>query len=315
MIPAPGNFLPTLTAPARVVGGWGFAPVRATLLATVLATVLTTVLALPWVAQAQLSDNAPISTEGTDFVRPEVPPPASPKKPSPPRPPQTLPPVQPIVPAAIIPAPRPAPPPRFPSVVFLLDTSDSMLSRVPGRETTQLDEAKAALIQVVKGMSRETQVQLWAFNNRRYPVAVQGLPAGSFMPIGQPGLRDALVSKIRAIRTGGGTNLYQAVTQTLDIFAAPADQPLYRSGQRFPVLVVISDGEDSRKTGHDLNAVLAAARKFPLVTINTIGFHVSGRDKWFKQLCRISTRPTGCATADNPRRLQAILEGFYRPRR
>lgn len=264
---------------------------------------------------AQLSDNAPVSTEGTDFVRPDVPaPPVKPRRPRQPLQPRVLPPIEPVVPAAVQTQPRPAPPAKFPSVVILLDTSDSMLNKVAGRDRTQLEEAKAALIQVVQGMSRETQVQLWVFNNRRFPVVVAGVAPGSFMPIGRPGLRKKLITKIRAIRSAGGTNLYQAITRTLDIFAAPADQPLYRSGQRFPVLVVISDGEDSGKTGHSLQSVLAVARNFPLVTINTIGFHISGRDKWFKQLCRISTRRDGCATAGNQARLQTILESFYRPR-
>ena len=308
MIAAPNVIFQKFALSGRILRGCGI--VRACGLAVMLAAGLV----LYSLAQAQLSDNATISTEGTQFVKPDAPEPPPPPKP--PEPPVVLPPVQPIVPAVLRPQPKPkaAPPPKFPSVVFLLDTSDSMLNKVPGREGTQLDEAKAALIQVVKGMSRESQVQLWAFNNRRYPVVVPGVPPGSFTSIGQPGLRERLADKISAIRTDGGTNLYQAVIQTLDIFAAPEDQPLYRSGQRFPVLVIISDGEDSRKTSHSLNSVLAAAKKFPLVTINTIGFHVSGRGKWFEQLCRISTRPTGCATADNQARLQAILESFYKPR-
>lgn len=273
------------------------------------------VLLLPaWkTASAQLTDDSTISTEGTQFVTPEQPVP--PPLPLPPEPPRAARPAPPTVPAVARPAPRQAPPSRFPSVVFLLDTSDSMLNKVPGRDGTQLDEAKAALIQVVRGMSRETQVQLWTFNTRRYPLVVPGVSPGAFTSIGQPGLRERLTRKVAAIRTGGGTNLYQAIIQSLEIFAAPADQALYRSGRRFPVLVVISDGEDGGKTGHTVDAVLAAVKRFPLVTINTIGFHVSGKDKWFKQLCRISTRPDGCATAGNQARLQAILESFYRPRR
>jgi hypothetical protein len=264
-------------------------------------------------ASAQLTDQSTISTEGTQFVTPEQPTP--PPLPLPPEQPRAARPVPPTVPAVVRPAPRRAPPAKFPSVLFLLDTSDSMLNKVPGRDGTQLDEAKAALIQVVRGMSRETQVQLWTFNTRRFPLVVPGVAPGAFTSIGKPGLRERLTRKIAAIRTAGGTNLYQAIIKSLEIFAAPADQALYRSGRRFPVLVVISDGEDAGKTGHSVDAVLAAAKRFPLVTINTIGFHISGKDKWSKQLCRISTRPDGCATAGNQARLQAILESFYRPRR
>ncbi len=198
-------------------------------------------------------------------------------------------------------------------MVILLDSSDSMLNPVPGTGHTRLDEAKAALTQVVRGMSRDTRVQLWTFNTRLKPVSIGGGPPGRFIQVGRPGMRERLVGKIGGIRTAGGTNLYKSIIRTLDIFAAPADQPLYRSGQRFPVLVLISDGEDGGKTGHNLEAVLAAKGRFPLVTINTIGFHVSGEDKWFRALCQIATRPSGCASAENLSQLKAILEGFYRP--
>lgn len=261
-------------------------------------------------AAAQVTQDTRISTQGTQFVRPEPP-----KPPEPPTPPSLPPierpqlaPAQPQ-PAAVQPPPAAAPP-RYPSVVFLLDTSDSMLNQEAGKSHTRLEEAKGALARVVRNMSRETRVQMWTFDSRLKPLEVPGLPRGTFIAVGRPGLRDQLLRKISNIRTGGGTNLYQAVIKALDIFAAPEDQPAYRSGQRFPVLVVISDGEDGGKTGHTLDSVLAARRKFPLVTINTIGFHVAGAEKWFRELCRLATNPMGCATADNPERLQAILESF-----
>ncbi|MCZ6842621.1 MAG: VWA domain-containing protein [SAR324 cluster bacterium] len=261
---------------------------------------------------AQLRDESTISTEGTQFVKPEPPP--RPAPPVPPARPRTAAPRAPEPPVVKRPPRRAAPPPRYPSVVFLLDTSDSMLNKVPGKGTTRLDEAKFALSRVVQSMSRVTRMQLWTFNTRRKPVTIGGAPPGSFIAVGRPGLREQLARKIQGIRTAGGTNLYQAIIRTLDIFGAPADQPLYRSGQRFPVLVVISDGEDGGKTGHTLESVLAARRRYPLVTINTIGFHISGDEKSYQRLCRISTNPQGCATADNQQQLQKILESFYQPR-
>ncbi len=272
-------------------------------------------LLVPGHLQAQLSEEGVFSTQGTQFVKPKKPLP--PKPPEPPAAPELPKIEQPeVAPVAAAPPPRPAaPPPKYPSVVILLDASDSMLNPVPGQGRHRLDEAKAALVQVVRGMSAETRVQLWIFNTRIYPVAIDKGSARSFIPIGRPGLRRRLIEKIGAIRTGGGTNLYKAIITTLKIFADPADQPLYRSGQRFPVLVVISDGEDSRKTGHSLDAVLAARKRYPLVTINTVGFHIEGEDRWFRELCRIATSPQGCATAGNPGQLQAILESFYKPRR
>lgn len=266
-------------------------------------------------ALAQLAQDAPVSTEGTQFVRPAPPPrPTAPVPPAvrPPAPPP--PPAPPTPPPQAATAPEPAgPPPRFPSVVILLDTSDSMLDKSPGKEISHLDEARNAIAEVVRGMSAETRVQVWHFNSRMFPVQVGGARPGTFVPVGETKQRDALISKLRGIRTAGPTNLYEALVKALDLFSVPADQPLYLSGQRFPVLVVVSDGEDSGTSRVKLEHVQAAKRDHPLVTINAIGFTVAKDDVWFKTLCQIATRPEGCATADDQAQLHSILESFYRP--
>ena len=263
----------------------------------------------------QMTGEGVISTQGTQFFQedPEPPPPQpKPKQETP----VALPPVQAPerAPQPPPPVPRQVRPNKFPSVVVLLDASDSMLNRIPGGETTRLEEAKEALIDVVSGMSNDTRVQMWLFNTRLVPVAIRPGTARSFIPVGERGSRQQLIRQIKAIRTGGGTNLYRSIIQTLKIFSAPEDQAAYRSGERFPVLVIISDGEDAMKTGHTLDAVLAARRRYPLVTINAIGFHVSGEKSWTEKLCQIATTPEGCATADDRNQLLKILESFYKSR-
>ncbi len=274
--------------------------------------------ALLWPASdalAQLSQDAPISTEGTQFVTP--PPPPRPTAPVPPAvrpPPPPPPPAPPPPPPQAAPAPAPeGPPPRYPSVVILLDTSDSMLDKSPGKELSHLDEARNAIAEVIRGMSAETRVQVWHFNSRMYPVQVGDARPGTFVPVGETKQRDALIAKLRGIRTAGPTMLYESLVKALDLFSAPADQPLYRSGQRFPVLVVVSDGEDSGTSRVKLEHVQTAKRDHPLVTINAIGFTVAKDNVWFKTLCQIATRPEGCATADDQAQLHSILESFYRP--
>ncbi|MCH7478623.1 MAG: VWA domain-containing protein [SAR324 cluster bacterium] len=266
--------------------------------------------ALLWGAQetsAQLSQGNTITTQGTQFVRPE-----EPAKPPPPRPPPVRPRVAPAPPARTAIRSQPAPPPRYPSVVFLVDTSDSMLNQSGGGRT-RLAEAKSALIQVIRGMSPETRVQLWVFNTQVKPLSIDGRGAGGFLKVGDAQKRERLIRRIGAIRTAGGTNLYAAIIRVLALFGVPGDQALYRSGQRFPVLVVVSDGEDGGKTRDSLESVLAEREKYPLVAVNTIGFHVSGEEQGFRVLCRIATRPDGCAAANDRDRLRSLLEGFYRP--
>ncbi len=267
---------------------------------------------------AQLADDPRVSTQGTQFVAPPTPPtPPRPPEPAavpgpqqPPAPPVA--PIQPPQPAAVDP-PKAGPPPRYPSVVILLDVSDSMMNKSPGKEVTHLDEAKNAISAVISGMSPETRVQVWVFSTHMGQVLVKGGRARAFTPVGDAAQRDQLIDKIREIRTGGGTNLYQSAITALEIFADPRDQAAYRTGQRFPVLVIVSDGEDWGKSGNTLKQVKDAERSLPLVTVNAIGFTVAKDEPWFGTLCKLATRPAGCATADDQAQLSTMLESFYRP--
>lgn len=263
----------------------------------------------PAAAWAQLSDQDTTSTRGTQFIgRPRVK-----KTPAAEKPPEKKP-DKPIPVAVVAPIPKKIPPPpKFPSVVFLMDTSDSMLNRSEDRRSTRIKEAKDALIRVLGDMSAETRVQLWTFSREMKPVLVKGVPKGRFIPIGRRNYRKQLIDRVRALRTSGGTNLFRSVVKALAFFDNPRDQALYRSGRRFPVLVVVSDGEDGGKTRQTMRTVKKEKKKRPLVTINTIGFSISKKEGWFQELCLIATQPTGCATAGNGAELQKLLESFYHP--
>jgi Mg-chelatase subunit ChlD len=200
-------------------------------------------------------------------------------------------------------------------VVFLVDTSDSMLNRPAPARPTRLEEAKGALIQVLRKMTPEAQVQVWSFNTRMVPVPVDGVREGRFIVIGKGNHREQLIEQVRSLRTAGGTNLYSSVVKALAFFAEPRDQALYRAGRRYPVLVVVSDGEDGGKTQETLKTVQEEKGRHPLVTVNTIGFALDREQQWFEVLCRIASRPEGCATADDGAQLQTMLESFYRPLR
>ncbi|MDH4121705.1 MAG: VWA domain-containing protein [Deltaproteobacteria bacterium] len=255
-----------------------------------------------------------VNEEGTQFVR-EAPPTAQPNPPAP----------RPTVPAAAAAArpPQPALPPEpYPTVVLLVDTSDSMLNEIPGRGRTRLDEAMEALRGVEQDMKPETRLQLWSFNSILSPHPLEGGEGGGgegssqgFVTLGKKNspVRANFRARLKGLRTAAGTNLYMAVVKTLDIFNNPADVPLYKSGERFPVLVVVSDGEDWGQSPYTLAAVEAARRKVPWVTIHIIGFYVSPNDPQYAALCKIATHPEGCAAAENPQQLAAILASFYRP--
>lgn len=275
----------------------------------------------PMAAQGQRSDEPP--GPGTQFVRPPrreapaapaetLPPPAppeSPAQPAPPKAPETPPAPPPAPPAAAV----DKAPSRFPTVFLLLDASDSMLNKDGPSGRTHLDEAKGALVQMLREMTAETRVQLWSFNSRMWPVPVGNLPPGRFASLETPGMREELIAEVRNIRAMGGTNLYAAVAKALGYFSEPAQQALYRSGERFPVLVIVSDGEDSGRTRENLESVMDAKAQHPLVNITTIGFRVPGESAWAAKLCRIASSPKGCATAGDAQRLEALLKTFYKP--
>ena len=259
---------------------------------------------------AQLSDDATTSTEGTQFIREQETdtPPVEEIKPDEKKP---------EVPAAIKKEVTEKPvvtnPPRYPTVVFLVDTSDSMLNRLPGAKGSRLDEAKAALIRVLQGMPAKSRVQLWTFNRSMEPILIDRVKKGRFILIGKKGHRQALIDQVRKLRTSGGTNLYQSIVKAMRNFSARRDQRFYRLGIRYPVLVVVSDGEDGGKTRETLKTVQKTKEKFPLVTINTIGFKISRSNQWFQVLCQIATSKEGCAIAGNEGQLVQMLEGFSRP--
>jgi uncharacterized protein YegL len=264
-------------------------------------------------AWAQGLEQGVIVEEGTQFVRPEPqppqPPPPQPQQPGAPAPAPAA-----IQPGPEAPPPPTAPPPRFPQVVFLLDISDSMLNPAPSRKGTLLDAAKAAMKSVIAGMPEEARLQIWTFATGLNKLRLPGETRGGFVPVGpaESAIRRRIVQEVDAIKTAGGTNLYRAITKTLDLFGAPQDQAAYRSGQRFPVLVVISDGEDWGKSQETFDTVQSAKGKYPLVTINTIGFNIAENDRWYAQLCKLATPSGRCATAGDEERLRAILESFYR---
>jgi hypothetical protein len=273
------------------------------------AQVLAVALAVALPAAAQNLDQGVIIQQGTQFVQPPAEAPQTPQQ-------QRAEPPAPVAPtpAVVQPPPPPPPPARYPQVVFLLDTSDSMLNPAPNRKGTNLDAAKAALKRVIAGMPEEARMQLWTFATGLSRLRLPGETRGGFAPVGavDSPMRKQIAAEVDAIKTAGGTNLYAAMIKTLELFGLPQDQAAYRSGLRFPVLVVISDGEDWGKSRDSFDAVQSAKAKYPLVTINAIGFSVPENDTWFPQLCKLATASGRCATAGDQDRLQAILESFYR---
>lgn len=270
-------------------------------------------------AMAQVFDAPRTAEGGTQFVD-EEPPPApkpAPARPAAPIPPTPVPATPEAPPIAQRRPPQPPPVPlRYPTVVFLLDTSDSMLNEIPGTNgQTKIGQARSALEGVIGHMGKEARLQLWYFNAVVMPVTLDGAKPKGFVELGgaDSSVRKQLHSSLAKLETAPGTNLYQAVIKALDVFSDPADLPLYRQGMRYPVLVVISDGEDWGKSGVTLQQVEAAKKSHPWVTLTTIGFLIAKDDPWLKSLCQIASSPQGCATAENDNQLTSILETFYKP--
>ena len=136
---------------------------------------------------AQVLDQGVITEQGTQFITEPEPPrqPAEPAESDPQPEPRPAPRAETPPP----PPPPPAPPPRYPAVVFLLDTSDSMLNRAANGRTTLLAEAKAAMKRVVAGMSDQTRAQVWIFNTRMNKLKMRRETRSGFVRIGAPGSR------------------------------------------------------------------------------------------------------------------------------
>ena len=261
---------------------------------------------LPGMLYAQGTNFFRVPKKQPPVQREEAPlPPSTPVRP-PPKPKLTPPP----------PAPKPPPADRSVSdVIFLLDTSGSMDAFLPGQKQSKLKSAQEALDFFAQNMLQGTRFQLWSFNARltQHPNS----PAAKskqiiFEEIGPSNsvVRKHLQQQIAGLGTRGGTNLYQAIFEALQYFRSPSYQVPEVNVKRFPVVLLLADGQDDGYSAINRTQVLQKREQVEEVKIKVIGFGITPDSETHRQLCELARPVVDCLMTSSPTELQTLIRSF-----
>ena len=259
-----------------------------------------------------------LDAQGTNFFRvPKKQPPVQKEEAPPPPPTPVRPPPKPK-PTPPPPAPKPPPADRSVSdVIFLLDTSGSMDAFLPGQKQSKLKSAQEALDFFAQNMLQGTRFQLWSFNARlrQHPNS----PAAKskqiiFEEIGPSGsiVRKHLQQQIAGLETRGGTNLYQAIFEALRYFRSPSYQVPEVNVKRFPVVVLLADGQDDGYSAINRTQVLQKRKQVEEVEVKVIGFGVTPNSETHRQLCELARPAADCLVTSSSTELQTLIRSFTR---
>ena len=259
-----------------------------------------------------------LDAQGTNFFRvPKKQPPVQKEEAPPPPPTPVRPPPKPK-PTHPPPAPKPTPVDRSVSdVIFLLDTSGSMDAFLPGQKQSKLKSAQEALDFFAQNMLQGTRFQLWSFNARltqhpNSPVAKSKQII--FEEIGHSGsvVRKHLQQQIAGLETRGGTNLYQAIFEALRYFRSPSYQVPEANVKRFPVVVLLADGQDDGYSAINRTQVLQKRKQVEEVEVKVIGFGITPNSETHRQLCELARPVADCLVTSSPTELRTLIRSFTR---
>ena len=259
-----------------------------------------------------------LDAQGTNFFRVPKKQPLVQKEEAPPPPPTPVRPPPKPKPTPPPPAPKPPPADRSVSdVIFLLDTSGSMDAFLPGQKQSKPKSAQVALDFFAQNMLQGTRFQLWSFNARltQHPNS----PAAKskqiiFEEIGPSGsvVRKHLQQQIAGLETRGGTNLYQAIFEALRYFRSPSYQVPEANVKRFPVVVLLADGQDDGYSAINRTQVLQKRKQVEEVEVKVIGFGVTPNSETHRQLCELARPVADCLVTSSPTELQTLIRSFTR---
>ncbi len=175
-------------------------------------------------------------------------------------------------------------------VMLLIDVSGSMLSE------SKIDQAREASLAFLTGMETNNRVGLTLFNHqidRRVPL--DNLETAN----------EQLTSHIRSMRADGGTEMYRAITETVEFFSLRADE----GDNRIRAIVLLSDGGDTGNTGYTLNDAVRALEATrgdlnPIILIPV----AYGSDADINALNALARASNTRVQSGDPRSILAVLE-------
>ncbi|MBF0237593.1 MAG: VWA domain-containing protein [SAR324 cluster bacterium] len=233
-----------------------------------------------------------------------------------------------------VPEPKPVPPEPKPEpvkpvipehisvsdVIFLMDVSGSMDAAIENQPQSKMESAQAALSYFAENMKEGTRFQLWTYSATltQHPnsKAVQERNPGKtvFEPIGpfHSSARQHVGALIKHLKTEGGTNLYHALYEAIRYFQSSSSEQVDSAGDRYKVIVLLSDGQDDEISAIKLPHVLALKKQLPDIHIKTIGFGVRPKDPFYQVLCKLASDPDSCINATDTKELKDLIHKFTR---
>ena len=168
-----------------------------------------------------------------------------------------------------------------------------------------------------QNMLQGTRFQLWSFNARLTQHPNSPAAKGKqiiFEEIGPSGsvVRKHLQQQIAGLETRGGTNLYQAIFEALRYFQSPSYQVPEANVKRFPVVVLLADGQDDGYSAINRSQVLQKRKQVEEVEVKVIGFGITPNSETHRQLCELARPAADCLVTSSPTELQTLIRSFTR---
>lgn len=207
-------------------------------------------------------------------------------------------------------------------VILIMDNSGSMEASAYGQKENKITGAKSALSYFARNMLPGTRYQFWTFNSKItvHPNSPGFVPqvktTATIKPIEFEAIGDStspvrqhFLNIIQGLKPDGGTILYETVVKAYQYFNSDAYRPPPAGPERNKIIVILSDGEDDKKTSSTLAHVLDSKEKNPKVQVKTIGFGIAPTEQQAKILCQMSTN-NQCTTTNSAEQLKELFQSF-----
>lgn len=152
------------------------------------------------------------------------------------------------------------------ALALIIDRSGSMTTWVPGTQVTQQEIANQAAILGINALSRLDQVAVIAFDD----------VATTVVPLTTCTKANEIVTQVRSISPGGGTNLFPAMDAAM--------VELAKSDAGIKHIIILTDGKTIGEPSDGLAKAAALARKG--ITISTVSIGDGSNDDLLKQIAR-----------------------------
>ncbi|MCA9906584.1 MAG: VWA domain-containing protein, partial [Anaerolineae bacterium] len=179
-------------------------------------------------------------------------------------------------------------------ILLVIDTSGSMSN------DNKLAQAQEAALAFLNTMETNNRVGLATFSDR----IILRVNIDDYERVG-----DQLYSQIRSLRADGGTELFGAVQESVDVMNQQSDETRIRA------VVILSDGEDTGEQGYTLqdaiNAVNATANALNPVIVIPVAYGSDADIQTLNSIARASNTRVQAGDPENISRVLDLIASYF----